>query len=70
MMPQSSIAGPRAKRARIPKTVPERDTDGPMSITELSRLVRDFCRRYAHDREGWKDIVCCSVDHAKRLAAL
>ena len=63
----AASAGPRAKRARVPKMVLDKDMDGAMDLVEVSRLVRDLCRQHAFDREAWKQIVETTSDHAKRI---
>ena len=36
--------GAGAKRARVPDNVPSADADGPMTLLEASRMLRDLCR--------------------------
>ena len=62
--------GPRAKRARIPKQVLEKDSDGIMNLQELSQLVRDLCRQFNFDRDAWKNMVAAIADHALRIDRL
>ena len=62
--------GPRAKRAKMPVEVATKDADGPMDLTEMSRLVRDLCRQHDLDRAAWQETVDSLNDHAKRLDTL
>ena len=68
--PAAGADAPRAKRARLPKLVLEKDTDGIMDLLEMSRLVRDLCRQHNFDREAWQRSVDAALDHAKRLDRL
>ena len=70
MMMASAAVGARAKRARVPDVVPSKDNDGPMDVTELSRLVRDLCRQYNFDRTAWFNMVNITNDHASRIDTL
>ena len=62
--------GAGAKRARVPDNVPSADADGPMTLLEASRMIRDLCRQYDKDRFAWADIVNAANDHADRIDAL
>ena len=65
--PTMGSIGPKAKRARVPKQVLEKDKDGMMNMIEMSQLVRDLCRQFNFDREAWKQVVGAIGDHAQRI---
>ena len=70
MQAMASAAGPRAKRAKLPREVDAKDTDGAMAIVDLSRLVRDLCRQHYFDREAWQEMITANQDHAQRIDGL
>ena len=47
-----------------------KDAGGQMDGIEMSRLVRDLCRKHELDREAWRDITENLNDTAKRVEAL
>ena len=66
-MELATAAGPRAKRARQPEVVKAKDMDGPMSLVDLSRVVRDLMRQHDLDRVAWSNLVETINDHAKKV---
>ena len=59
--------GPRAKQAKMPVEVREKETGGAMDAAELSQLVRDLCRQHNFDRAALQETVDSLKDHAKWL---
>ena len=66
----SAAAGARAKRARRPDRLPAKDMDGPMTLVEVSRYVRDLMRQHDLDRIAWTGMEEVANDHARKLDEL
>ena len=65
--PAASAMGPAAKKPKPPEMVVDKDVEGPMDTTEMSRLVRDLCRQHEFDRVGWQNMSETVTDHATKL---
>ena len=68
-MQRAPVAGPRAKRMKIPQKVLEADQDGAMDMTVMARYVRDLMRQHKFDRDAWLTVADTLNDHANLLDA-